>query len=92
MKSQNLSKRQACWQQWMMRFSYQLIYKKGSQMHIADLLSRQLDHYISSGNDNKDQVLLNPVTIKSINVTDRMYEEHQSLIMDFHDMPVARHK
>ena len=39
-KSQNLSKRQACWQQWMTRFLYQLIYKKGSQMHIADPLSR----------------------------------------------------
>ena len=39
-KSQNLSKRQAHWQQWMTRFLYQLIYKKGSQMHIADLLSR----------------------------------------------------
>ena len=33
-KSQNLSKQQACWQQWMMRFLYQLIYKKGSQMHL----------------------------------------------------------
>ena len=33
-KSQNLSKRQARWQQWMTRFSYQLIYKKGSQMQI----------------------------------------------------------
>ena len=39
-KSQNLSKRQAHWQQWMTRFSYQLIYKKGSQMHVADPLSR----------------------------------------------------
>ena len=44
MKSQNLSKRQACWQQWMTRFSYQLIYKKGSQMHVADPLSRRLNH------------------------------------------------
>ncbi|KIM51663.1 hypothetical protein SCLCIDRAFT_33278 [Scleroderma citrinum Foug A] len=91
-KSQNLSKRQARWQQWMMRFSYQLIYKKGSQMHIADPLSRRSDHYVSSGDDNKDQVLLNPVTIKSINVTDCTYEECQSLIMDFHDTPVTGHK
>ena len=44
-------------------------------MHIADLLSRQSDHYISSGDDNKDQVLLNPVTIKLINITDHTYEE-----------------
>ena len=92
MKSQNLSKRQVRWQQWMTRFSFQLIYKKGSQMHIADLLSRRSDHYVSSGNDNKDQVLLNPVTIKSIDVTDHTYEEHQSLITDFHDTPVAGHK
>ena len=91
-KSQNLSKCQACWQQWMTRFSYQLIYKKESQMHVADLLSRRLDHYVSAGNDNKDQVLLNPVTIKSIDVTDRTYEECRSLITDFHDIPVARHK
>ena len=91
-KSQNLSKQQARWQQWMTRFSYQLIYKKGSQMHVADPLSRRLDHYVSSGNDNKDQVLLNPVTIKSIDITDHTYEEHQSLITDFHDTPVAGHK
>ena len=92
MKSQNLSKRQARWQQWMMKFLYQLIYKKGSQMHVANPLSRRSDHYVSSGDDNKDQVLLNPVTIKSINITDRTYEEHQSLIMDFHDTPVTGHK
>ena len=91
-KSQNLRKWQARWQQWMMRFSYQLIYKKGSQMHIADPLSRRSDHYVSSGNNNKDQVLLNPVTIKSIDVTDCTYEECQSLIMDFHDTPVTGHK
>jgi len=39
-KSQNLSKRQARWQMWMTRFNYSLIYKKGTQMHVADLLSR----------------------------------------------------
>ena len=50
-------------------------------MHVADPLSRQSDHYVSSGDDNKDQVLLNPVTIKLIDVTDRTYEERQSLIM-----------
>ena len=91
-KSQNLSKRQARWQQWMTRFSYQLIYNKGSQMLVADLLSRRSDHYVSSGDDNKDQVLLNPVTIKSIDVTDHTYEECQSLITDFHDTPVTRQK
>ena len=47
---------------------------------------------MSSGDDNKDQVLLNPVTIKSIDVTDRTYEECQLLITDFHDTPVAGHK
>ena len=61
-------------------------------MHVADPLSRRSDHYVSSGNDNKDQVLLNPVTIKSIDVTDRTYEECQLLITDFHDTPVAGHK
>ena len=61
-------------------------------MHIADALSRQSDHYISSGDENKDQVLLNPVIIKLIDVTDHTYEERQLLIMDFHDTPVARHK
>ena len=61
-------------------------------MHIADPLSRQSDHYISSGNDNKDQVLLNPVTIKLKNITNCTYEEHQSLIMDFYDTPVTGHK
>ena len=61
-------------------------------MHVADLLSRRLDHYVSSGDDNKDQVLLNLVTIKSIDVTDHMYEERQLFIMDFHDTPVAGHK
>ena len=61
-------------------------------MHVADPLSRRSDHYVSSGDDNKYQVLLNPVTIKLIDVTDRTYEECQSLIMDFHDTPVAGHK
>jgi len=74
-KLQNLSKHQVCWQMWMTHFSYSLIYKKGTQMHIADLLSRWLDHYISSSDDNKDQVLLNPVSIKLIDVTDQTYEE-----------------
>jgi len=36
--------------------------------------------------------LLNPVSIKSIDVTDQTYEERQSLITDFHDTPVAGHK
>ena len=61
-------------------------------MHIADPLSRRSDHYISSGNDNKDQILLNPVTIKLNNITNCTYEEHQSLIMDFYDTPVTGHK
>ena len=61
-------------------------------MHVADPLSRRSEHYVSSGDDNKDQVLLNPVTIKSIDVTDCTYEERQSLIMDFHDTPVTGHK
>ena len=39
-KLQNLSKCQACWQTWMMCFNYSLIYKKGTQMHVADPLSR----------------------------------------------------
>jgi len=91
-KSQNLSKRQACWQMWMTHFNYLLIYKKGTQMHIADPLSRRSDYYISSSEDNKDQTLLNPVSIKLIDVTDQTYEEHQSLVMDFHDTPIAGHK
>ena len=61
-------------------------------MHIADLLNRWSDHYISSGNNNEDQILLNPVNIKLINVTDHTYEECQLLIMDFHDTPVTGHK
>jgi len=69
-KSQNLSKHQARWQMWMTRFNYSLIYKKGTQMHIADPLSRRSNHYVSSSDDNKDQVLLNPVSIKLINITD----------------------
>jgi len=35
-KSQNLSKDQVCWQMWMTCFNYLLIYKKGTQMHVAD--------------------------------------------------------
>jgi len=91
-KSQNLSKRQARWQMWMMHFNYSLIYKKGTQMHVADPLSRQSDYYVSSSEDNKDQTLLNPVSIKLIDVTDQTYEERQSLVTDFHDTPVAGHK
>ena len=61
-------------------------------MHVADPLSRRLDYYISSSEDNKDQTLLNPVSIKSVDITDQTYEERQSLITDFHDTPVAGHK
>jgi len=39
-KLQNLSKHQARWQMWMTCFNYSLIYKKGTQMHVADPLSR----------------------------------------------------
>jgi len=60
-------------------------------MHVADPLSRRLDYYVSSSEDNKNQTLLNPVSIKSIDVTDQTYEELQSLIMNFHDTPVAGH-
>jgi len=91
-KSQNLSKCQARWQMWMTCFNYSLIYKKGTQMHVADLVSRRSDYYISSSEDNKDQTLLNPVSIKSIDVTSQTYEECQSLITDFRDTPVAGHK
>ena len=91
-KSQNLSKCQACWQMWMTCFNYSLIYKKGTQMHVADPLSRRSDHYVSSSEDNKDQVLLNLVSIKLIDVTGQSYEERQSLITNFHDTPVAGHK
>ena len=91
-KSQNLSKHQVRWQMWMMCFNYLLIYKKGTQMHVADLLSRRSDHYVSSSEDNKDQVLLNPVSVKLVDITDQSYEERQSLIMNFHNTPVAGHK
>jgi len=91
-KSQHLSKCQVRWQMWMMCFNYSSMYKKGTQMHIADPLSRRSDHYISSSEDNKDQVLLNPVSIKLTDVTDQSYEEQWSLIMNFHDTPVAGHK
>ena len=47
---------------------------------------------MSSGDDDKDQVLLNLVSIKSIDVTDCTYEEHQPLITNFHNTPVAGHK
>ena len=49
-------------------------------MHIADPLSRRSDHYVSSANDNKDQVLLDPVSIKIVEVSDHTYDECQSLI------------
>ena len=61
-------------------------------MHIADLISRQSDHYVSSSEDNKDQVLLNPISIMLIDVTDQTYEEQQLLITNFHDTPVADDK
>jgi len=44
-------------------------------MHIADLLSRRSDHYVLSSEDNKDQVLLNPISIKLIDITDQTYKE-----------------
>src|SRR5207245_11299146 len=60
LKSQNLSKHQARWQLWMSRFNYSLVYKKGTQMHVADPLSRRSDHYVHSSEDNKAQTMLHP--------------------------------
>ena len=52
-------------------------------MHVADPLSRRSDHYVSSADDNKDQVLLDPVSVKTVEVSDRTHEERQVLITDF---------
>ena len=41
-------------------------------MHIADLLSQRSDHYVSSGDDNKDQVLLNPVFINFVRLKGKL--------------------
>jgi len=49
-------------------------------MHVADPLSRRSDYYVTSSEDNKDQTLLNPISIKLIDMNDQTYEERQSLI------------
>src|SRR5437899_13106868 len=90
-KSQNLSKCQARWQQWMTRFNYSLVYRKGTQMHVADPLSRRSDYYVSSSEDNTDQTLLNPVSIKTIDLTDRNYVVRESITTYLHDTAVAVH-
>src|SRR5438445_12343008 len=69
LKSQNLSKWQARWQLWMSRFNYSLVYKKGTQMHVADPLSHQADHYVHSSKDNQAQTLLQPTAVCTLDVT-----------------------
>ena len=46
MRSQNLSKRQAHWQLWMLHFNYSLVYQKGTAMHVANPPSRCSNHYV----------------------------------------------
>ena len=48
MQSQNISKRLVHWQLWMSCFNYLLVYRKGTAMHVTNLLSRHSDHYIHS--------------------------------------------
>src|SRR5207245_7371703 len=92
LKSQNLSKHQARRQLWMSRFNYSLVYKKGTQMHVADPLSRQSDHYVHSSEDNEVQTLLQPDAIRTLDVTSSSCDEHQQLVTQFHDLPVAGHR
>ena len=48
MQSQNISKRLVHWPLWMSCFNYLLVYRKGTAMHVTNLLSRHSDHYIHS--------------------------------------------
>jgi Integrase zinc binding domain/RNase H-like domain found in reverse transcriptase/Integrase core domain len=92
LKSQNLSRRQARWQLWMSRFNYSLVYKKGTQLHVADPLSRWSDHYVHSSSDNQAQTLLQPAVVCTLDVTSSSHDKHQQLITQFHDLPVAGHR
>ena len=62
-------------------------------MHIADPLSRCSDHYVHSSEDNKEQVLLQPETVnKIIDASEKSHDDRQSIISEFHNLPVAGHK
>ena len=76
----------------MSRFNYLLVYKKGTQMHVADPLSRRSDHYVHSSEDNKAQTLLQPNAIRTLDVTSSSHDECQQLVTQFHDLPVAGHR
>ena len=61
----------------MSRFNYLLVYKKGTQMHVADPLSCQSNHYVHSSEDNKVQTLLQPDAIQTLDVTSSSHDEQQ---------------
>ena len=62
-------------------------------MHVADPLSRRPDHYVHSSEDNKEQVLLQPETVnKIVDTSEKSYDDHQTIISEFHDLPAAGHK
>ena len=70
----------------MSRFNYLLVYKKGTQMHVADPLSCHSDHYVHSSEDNKAQTLLKPNAIQMLDVTSSSHDECQQLVTQFHDL------
>src|SRR5438105_2020288 len=76
----------------MSRFNYSLVYKRGTQMHVADPLSHCSNHYVYSSEDNKAQTLLHPAAVCTLDVTSSSHKEWQQLVTQFHDLPVAGHR
>jgi hypothetical protein len=58
--AQNLSRRQARWALWLLRFDFTLTHKPGKANALADALSRRADHKTSNPEDNQGVVALGP--------------------------------
>ncbi|TFY50771.1 hypothetical protein EVJ58_g10896 [Rhodofomes roseus] len=77
--AQKLNRRQARWSLFLSEFDYELAHVPGTQMTIADLLSRRSDHD-TGADDNDDIVMLAPqLFVRAINadLLDRLRDCHE---------------
>jgi hypothetical protein len=79
-KSQKLSRQQARWAQFLMRFDFELSHKPG-KTNRADELSRREDHKMGIENDNKDVALLPEKMFMARFMGRREFEKSEKMLM-----------
>ena len=64
MTRQDLNRRQACWAQYLSRFSLKWLHKAGMTMEKANALSRREDHMIGIEDNNKRVLVIPPEHVR----------------------------